>query len=310
MELLVALEIEPSLLAPIKESTGLAGGLLPKAAQEMGLPSGIPVVTGAADTAASLLGAGVYADGDLLLTISTGGQLITPRGDFIVDRLGRLHTFCSAAGPGQSLPGWYRMGATLSAGLSLRWLRDNILRMRSDQAFDQMIAWAERAPIGSDGLIFIPNLLGERSPEMIAQKGGVFAGLTTRHGRGELVRAVMEGVVYSLYEKYLLLQENGLQAGHFVMAGGGARSRLWAQIVADIFGLPVETVAIEEQSAYGAALLAGAGIGLFPLAEGVQKWAKYKLHLSPDMCSHAKYQDFMRLFQGIYQNTQNVSGES
>ena len=308
LHLLEQLHIESRFMPPIHPSLGEAGKLQLEAAAEMGLFSGTPVVVGAADTACSLLGAGMTASSDLLLTISTGGQLITPAKSFLFDRHGRLYTFCSALEPDSQQAGWYLMGATLSAGQSLRWLRDSIFNMRTAEAYPQMIAWAEQARIGADGLIFTPYLLGERSPLMDSQARGTFVGLTIRHGRAELVRAVLEGVVYSLYEMYLLLVENGLQPERVLLAGGGARSRFWMQLVADIFGLPVEKVAVEEQSAYGAALLAGAGIGLFDVVQGAQDWAKVDVQADPNWKAHAQYQELQTVFRAVYQNTRHLFG--
>jgi xylulokinase len=296
-ELLTILEVDPKILPPIKPAAEVVGQLSPDAAREMGLPGGIPVVTGAADTAASLLGAGAAASGDLLLTISTGGQLITPSKTFEVDRSGELHTFCSAVEPEQQPGGWYMMGATLSAGQSLRWLRDNVLKIPSAEAYTRMITWAEQAPVGAEGLIFTPYLSGKRSPREGSSTNGAFIGLTHRHGLPELVRAVLEGVVFSLFEKYQVMVENGLQAERIILAGGGARSRMWSQIVADVFGLPVQKVVVEEQSAYGAALLAGAGLGCFDLVSGVRAWAQFEGQIKPVPGNHAHYQDLLSVFQ-------------
>jgi xylulokinase len=307
---LAGLQVGFELMPPIAPSIEVAGQLIPEAAQVMGLPGEIPVVVGAADTAASLLGAGITTGGDLLLTISTGGQLITPSREFVVDRLGRLHTFCSALEPRDRHAGWYLMGATLSAGQSLRWLRKNVLNLNVTDAYDQMIAWAEQASIGADGLIFLPYLSGERGPAQEWQPRGAFAGLTIRHGRAELVRAVLEGVVFSLYEKYLVLLEKGLQPGRILMAGGGSRSHLWMQIVADVFGIPVSRLAIEEQSAFGAALIAGAGIGIFDLEIAAQDWAKFELRIDPDFSAHHRYQELMMVYREIYQSVHQPAGQT
>ena len=191
-EILAKLEIDARLLPRIQPSLSLAGELAREAGQELGLPAGIAVIAGAADTASSLLGSGITSATDLLLTISTGGQLILPAYEFHVDKFGRMHTFCSALEPDAQHAGWYLMSATLSAGQSLRWLRENVFKIGG--VYEQMTSWAENAKIGADGLIFWPYLLGERSPLMAPQARGMFIGLTTRHGKEELVRSVMEGV--------------------------------------------------------------------------------------------------------------------
>jgi xylulokinase len=259
----------------------------------MGLPVGIPVISGAADTASSLLGTGSK---DLLLTISTGGQLVLPTREFIVDNRGRMHTFCSALEPNSNQAGWYLMSATLSAGQSLRWLRDNVLMMKGNNAYQRMTALAEKAPIGGNGLIFWPYLVGERSPLMDPDARGMYIGLTIRHNRADLIRSVMEGVVFSMYEAYQVLVEAGIQPERIILAGGGARSYLWQQMVADVFGLPVLKLLVEEQSALGAALLAGAGLGLFDLSEVSQVWAAYDTPTIPNLTDHEKYLELLTLF--------------
>jgi xylulokinase len=307
-ELLDDFQIDAHLLPPIKPSITQAGRLCSSAAHEFGLSEGIPVVIGAADTAASLLGVGITKARDLLLTISTGGQLITPSTTFIVHGAGLWHTFCSAVEPKEQAAGWYLMGATLSAGQSLRWLRDNVFKTRSGDAYPQMMAWAEQSAIGAEGLFFTPYLSGERAPAGDSRVRGVFLGLTTRHGRAELVRAVLEGVVYSLYEKYLALVDDGVTPERLILAGGGARSKLWTQIAADMFGLPVEKVLIEEQSAYGAALLAGAGAGLFDVADGAREWRNLAGQIEPDLKAHAQYQELLPVYREIQQRTRSFPG--
>jgi xylulokinase len=276
----------------------LAGELTGDAAQEIGLPVGVPVMAGAADTACSLLGAGITSAQNLLLTIGTGGQLVLPAYEFNVDKFGRMHTFCSALEPGPQQAGWYQMSATLSAGQSLRWLRDDIMKIGVN--YEQLTSWAEGAAIGAGGLIFWPYLLGERSPLMDPQARGMFIGLTTRHGKGELVRSIMEGVTYSLFNAFQVMVAAGSRPKRIILAGGGARSQLWSQMVADVFGLPVQKLRVGEQSALGAALLAGAGIGLFDIIETSPKWVKYETAIEPDLANQAEYQEVFALFHSIY----------
>jgi xylulokinase len=301
LHILNELQIEPYILPPIQPSLSVAGRLKPEVAAEMGLPSGISVITGAADTASSLLGAGITSPKNILLTISTGGQLVLPTSEFIVDKCGRMHTFCSALEPNSKQAGWYLMGATLSAGQSLRWLRDNIFMMKGENSYQRMTASAENVPIGAYGLIFWPYLLGERSPLMDPKARGMFFGLTIRHRRADLIRSVMEGVIFSLYEAYMVMVEAGIQPERLILAGGGARSQLWQQMVADVFGLPVVKLRIEEQSAFGAALLAGAGLGLFDIAEASQQWAAYDAPTDPDFSNRGKYLGMLSLFRSVYQ---------
>jgi xylulokinase len=297
-EILAELDMDPLLLPRIQSSLSLAGELTGDAAQEIGLPVGVPVMAGAADTACSLLGAGITSAQNLLLTIGTGGQLVLPAYEFVVDKFGRMHTFCSALEPGPQQAGWYQMSATLSAGQSLRWLRDDIMKIGVN--YEQLTSWAEGASIGAGGLIFWPYLLGERSPLMDPQARGMFIGLTTRHGKGELVRSIMEGVTYSLFNAFQVMVAAGSRPKRIILAGGGARSQLWSQMVADVFGLPVQKLRVGEQSALGAALLAGAGIGLFDIIETSPKWVKYETAIEPDLANQAEYQEVFALFHSIY----------
>ena len=299
-ELLAALDINLEQLPPVKPSIAMAGELRPDAASLLGLPPRIPVITGAGDTPASLLGAGVTGPESLLVNISTGGQLALPAFIVEVDKAGRMHTFCSALEPTQEQAGWYKMGATLSAGQSLRWLRDNVFRLEGEGAYQKMTAWASEVPPGARRLIFLPYLSGERSPLMDPLARGMFLGLTLQHGRPELVRAVLEGVTFSCYEACRVLIETGASPARVILAGGGARSPLWGQIVADVFNLPVQRLKTTEQSALGAVLLAGAGIGLLDPGTTSRLWAEYHDPLEPKPHNHTLYMELLPLFREAY----------
>jgi xylulokinase len=305
-ELLDALEIDAGMLPPVQPSTSVAGALTPEAAGAFGLTAGTPVVIGAADTACSLLGAGVLEAGDLMLTLSTGGQLVQPATVPGVDRAGRIHTFCSAQEPGQGRAGWYQMGATLAAGLSLRWLRDAVLGISGPDAYERMLAWAGETPPGAGGLAFLPYLVGERTPHMDPHARGVFFGLALEHGRGELVRAVVEGVTLACADAFAVLAELGAAPRRIVLAGGGARSSLWRQIVADVFGLPVTPLLTVEQSALGAALLAGAGIGQLSLVDSARRWAAYGEAFMPDPAQHAQYAEMLGRYRALYARNRDL----
>ena len=300
-ELLDALDIDPGLLPVIRPSAAIAGYLARQPAGQLGLPAGIPVICGAADTACGLLGAGVVDEGALLLTISSGGQLVAPATRVAIDLAGRLHTFCSALEPTGGRPGWYQMAAILSAGLSLRWLRDQVFDLQGASAYEAMTALAEQSSPGANGLLFLPYLLGERTPHMDSLARGLFLGLTAEHGRAELVRAVMEGVVLACYDAFSVLAEVSAKPDHIIMAGGGAKSKLWRQIVADVFNLPVRPLATEEQSALGSVLLAGSGQGLFKPAEAAQVWATYGPAVEPDERLLDRYNQLLAIFRAAYQ---------
>jgi xylulokinase len=300
-DVLAALGVDVAQLPPVQPSVAVAGQLGRQAAAALGLPAGTPVVTGAADTACSALGAGIVDARTLLLTISTGGQIVLPAPGVQVDRAGRIHTFCGALPPGPDQAGWYQMAAILSAGMALRWLRDQVFSVPGEAAYARMIAWAEAAPAGAGGLLFLPYLAGERTPHMDPQARGLFLGLTAGHGRAELVRAVLEGVALACYDAYLVLAELGARPERIIMAGGGARSQLWRQIVADVFGLPVQQLEVGEQSALGAALLAGGGVGLLDPGSTAPQWAAYGPPVEPDPRCHATYQALLALFRSVYQ---------
>jgi xylulokinase len=301
-EILTALEIDRSRLPPVQPSSTVAGQLSQRAAEALGLSVGIPVVIGAADTACAALGAGIVDAQTLLLTISTGGQIVLPALDVHVDRAGRIHTFCAALSPGSNQAGWYQLAALLSAGMTLRWLRDQVLGLWGEKAYTQMTTWAESVPPGVHGLLFLPYLAGERTPHMDPQARGIFLGLTASHGQAELVRAVLEGVALACYDAYEVLAELGASPVRIIMAGGGARSQLWRQIVADVFGLPVQRLEVADQSALGALLLAGAGIGLFESDDAAQTWVTYGPLVEPDPQQHVFYQQaLLPLFRSAYQ---------
>jgi xylulokinase len=298
--LLNTLLIERDMLPPIFESNSIAGELLATAAEALGLIPGTPVVTGAADTACSMLGAGVSHPDSLLLTLSTAGQLILPAMDVQPDLLGRIHTFCSALRPGDDQAGWYKMGGILSAGLSLRWLRDNVFRLTAADAYERMTSWAEDIPAGANGLLFLPYLIGERTPHMDPNARGIFIGLSLNHGQADLVRAVMEGVSLACKEAFKVLAATGDIPSRIIMAGGCAQSNLWQQIIADVFGMPVQCLEITEQSALGAAFLAGSAIGKLTLTEAAAKWVTYGCRLEPDMANHHLYIDALAIFRDTY----------
>jgi xylulokinase len=298
--ILEALQIELNKLPPIRSSTTLVGKLLPQVAAELSLRTGTRVVAGSADQAASLLGVGATDSQTLLVNLSTGGQLVLPIRQVEVDRRGRMHTFCSALEPGEGRAAWYKLGATLAAGQSLRWLRERVFGLEGDDAYARMTGWAEAAPIGAGGLVFLPYLTGERTPLMDSQARGVFLGLTLQHGRAELVRAVMEGVTFSLYEAYRVIVESGERPQRIILAGGGARSPLWRQMVADVFALPVQNLRLTEGSALGATILAGAGAGLYDAIETSAKWASYDPLIEPNLPAHMGYMEILEVFRSAY----------
>lgn len=299
-EILAAVGLDLDRLPPLRDASASAGTLLPEPAAALGLPAGIPVATGAGDTPAGLLGAGVIAPDVFLLSISTGGQLAVPATEPAVDHLGRTHTFCAALAPSAATAGWYRLAATLSAGMALRWLRDAVFALDTPDAYDRMVAWAEDVPIGARGLVFLPYLTGERSPHMDPTARGVFLGLTARHGQPELVRAVLEGVTLACFDASRVLAEAHALPDRLVLAGGGARSPLWQRIVADVFGTPLRRLEVDEQAAIGACILAGAAVDLVDPATASRAWARLGGLVEPDNARHVRYLELLELFRDAY----------
>lgn len=297
-ELLKAVGIERELLPAVVPSTVITGELTADAAKAFGLPPGIPVVGGAGDAAAAAVGAGVVDASSLLLTLSTGTQALAPIATPEVDHQGRIHTFCSAFEPGMDAGGWNLMGATMSAGLALRWLREDLFQISPDAGFDDINA-AAGIPIGANGLLFLPYLTGERTPHMNANARGLFTGLGPEHQRPHLTRAVMEGVAMALFDAYCVVREMGAKPDRIVLAGGGSRSRLWRQIIADLFGLPLYPLVIDEQSAYGAAILASPTTR-GTVAERARAWARYDVPVEPSLRAHDLYQELQSLFRELY----------
>jgi xylulokinase len=299
-EILESVRIDRAQLSKILPSEAITGTLTPRAAEQLGLPPGIPIVAGGGDAPCGAIGAGVIESTSMLLTISTGAQALVPSRTPSVDTSGRMHTFCAALAPTDDQAGWYHMGATMVAGLAMRWLRDEVFALPAHSGYDEMTAWASMAPTGAGGLIFLPYLAGERTPHMNPNARGMFLGLSARHSRGHLVRAVMEGVAFALYDAYEVIKEAGAEPTKVVLAGGGAKSQLWQHIFADIFDMTVSPLQTAEQSARGAALLAGAGLGWFDTATAAKDWASYGKPVEPDPRRCDIYGEILSVFRDAY----------
>ncbi|MCS7281888.1 MAG: xylulokinase [Anaerolineae bacterium] len=256
-EVLDALEINPEWLPPTFEGPQITGGVTSEAAEETGLKAGTPVVAGGGDQSAQAVGVGAVEPGVVALTLGTSGVVFASTQEPFIEPQGRLHAFCHAV-PGR----WHLMGVMLSAGGSLRWYRDTVA---PGTDFDALLKPAGEVPPGCEGLLFLPYLTGERTPHPDPLARGAFVGLTVRHTLAYMTRAVLEGVAFGLRDSFELMKESGLKEITQVRAsGGGARSSLWRQILADVLGVELVTVNTTEGAAYGAALLAAVGAGAFP----------------------------------------------
>jgi xylulokinase len=262
-ELLNKLELEASLLAPVFESCEVTGRLTSGVASELGLTTDCLVVGGAGDCAAGAVGNGVVEPGVVSTSLGTSGVVFAHSNEPQVDPAGRLHTFCHA------VPGcWHMMGVTLSAAGSFDWFAQALCQNEMQQAaaqggniFTQLAAEAEAVPAGSDGCLFLPYLSGERAPHADPHARGCFVGLTAGHSRGHLVRAILEGVTYSLRECLDIMVELGVPVDSIRATGGGAKSPFWRQLQADVFQRPVSAMASDEGPAMGVAILAAVGAG-------------------------------------------------
>lgn len=264
-EVLNALDIPIEYLGDVHESIVVSGKVHKKAAEVTGLKENTPVVGGAGDQAAGAIGNGIIKSGQISSTIGTSGVVFAHLDEPIIDEKGRVHTFCHAV-PGA----WHMMGVTQGAGLSLKWFRDNFCTNEIEVAkgmgidpYVLMTKEAEKVPTGSRGVIYLPYLMGERTPHLNPKAKGVFFGLSAAHTKNEMLRAVIEGVSYSLLDCMEIIKDTGMNPTNVMVSGGGGKSELWRQILADMFNCKVSTNKSSEGPALGVALLAGVGTGVY-----------------------------------------------
>jgi xylulokinase len=293
-EVLEALEIPPEWLPPLFEGPEITGRLTAQAAADMGLHAGTPVVAGGGDQAAQAVGVGAVQEGIVALTLGTSGVVFASAKEPIIEPEGRLHAFCHA------LPGrWHLMGVMLSAAGSLRWHRDTFA---PGATYDALLAPAEAVPAGCEGLLFLPYLTGERTPYPDPLARGAFVGLTVRHSLPHLTRAVLEGVAFGLRDSFELMLQAGLPPARQVrISGGGARSPLWRQILADVLQVELVTVNTTEGAAYGAGLLAGVGVGVWPdVPAACNATVALTGQVAPNPRESASYQSLYEYYRALY----------
>lgn len=301
--MLKLLDIPADWLPRCTESPEVSGRVSAAAAQATGLKPGTPVVGGGGDQAAQAVGSGVVQAGVISVTSGTSGVVFAHSEKFAAEAQGRVHAFCHAV-PGK----WHVMGVMLSAGGSFRWFRDTLgdperstALLTGDDPYDLLTREAARAPAGSDGLFFLPYLTGERTPYPDPQARGAFVGLTVRHGKSHLVRAVLEGVSFGLRDSLELIKGLGIPIEQVRASGGGARSPLWRQIQADVFGTELVLVNVTEGAAYGAALLAGVGAGVFAnVQEAVAQTVRVTDRTLPIPENVQRYQRLYPLYRSLY----------
>lgn len=252
-EVLDALDVPPEWFPTVYESPDTAGVLASDVADELGLTRGTPIAAGGGDNAAAAIGTAITRDGLMSSSIGTSGVLFAHADEPAVDPSGRIHAFC------HSVPGAYCLLAVeLSAGGSLRWWRDV-----TGAGYPELVAEAELVPAGAEGLLFLPYLTGERTPHLDPRARGVFLGLTARHTRGHMTRALMEGVLFGMRDGLEIMRDLEVRPNEIRATGGGASAQLWLRLQADVYGLPVHRLEIEEGAAYGAALLGHVAAGTF-----------------------------------------------
>ena len=285
------------------ESPEITGKITSEVAEVTGLPAGVPVVGGAGDQAASAVGTGIVEPGLVSVTLGTSGVVFAYTEEPSRDPQGRLHTFCHAV-PGK----WHVMGVTLSAGGSLRWFRDtlglsekNIGKLSGVDPYEILTAEASTAPAGCEGLLFLPYLTGERTPYPDPNARGTFFGLTLRHSKSHMMRAVLEGVAYSLRDSIELFRDLGIPIQQVRAVGGGARSVMWRQILADIFGIELVTINVTDSTAYGASLLAGVGTGVYgSVPEACSATVRIVERTEPIGENQATYNEYYPVYCSLY----------
>ena len=253
-----ASRLNADLLPTVFESCEISGHVSEEGARATGLRAGIPIVTGAGDQAAGAVGTGIVRPGAVRATIGTSGVVFAATAEPVRDPAGRIHTFCHAV-PQR----WHVMGVTQAAGYSLRWFRDQFGATGdpAQDAYERLMTEASAAPAGSDGLLWAPYLMGERTPHLDPNARGALVGISAAHTRAHVIRAILEGVAFSLRDSLTIFAELKIPVESIRLGGGGASGALWRQIQADVYGMPVGVLQVEEGSAYGAALLAGVGVG-------------------------------------------------
>lgn len=282
VELLDELAIPRTWLPELAESTDRVGSL-----------DGVPVAAGGGDQAAAAVGAGILGPGPLSIALGTSGVVLAALDHFAASGRGGVHAFCHAV-PER----WVVMGVMLSAAGSLAWYHDTVL---PQSGYDQMVDEARSSPPGSEGLVFLPYLSGERTPHADPSARGAFVGLSLGHTRGALTRAVLEGVAFGLADCLASVRSVGVEAARVRASGGGARSRLWLQIIASVLELPVEVMSSEQGSAFGAALLGGVAAGVYTsLVEAATLCVHVAEVIDPVAGWTGPYREGRRRFRSLY----------
>lgn len=296
-EMLQILDIKKEVLPEVYESWEVTGNLTKEVAEYTGLTEEIVVVAGAGDQAAGAVGAGIVESGILAVALGTSGVVFASSDNYHVDEANRLHSFCHSNGK------WHQMGVMLSAASCLKWWVEDInkeVHAESD-VFDHLLKEAGKAPVGSNGVVFLPYLMGERTPYSDPNAKGVFFGLNITTSRADMTRAVLEGVCFGLRDSLEILRNLKVPVKAIRVSGGGAKSHLWRQILADISGVKVQVISSKEGPAYGAAILTAVGYGLYDTVdEACEKLIKVNATVDPIPENVEKYNNMYSIYKGLY----------
>jgi xylulokinase len=292
--LLEKLEINQDFLPPVLNSFDLAGKITNAIAEKTGLQFGTPVIAGGADNACGAVGSGITEEGRVMVSIGSSGVVLAQTNNPQADQEGRIHLFNHACPDS-----WYMMGVMLSAGMSYEWLERNLFNHRL--SYTKLDKLAGEIEPGSEGLIFLPYLYGERTPHNDAHARGVYFGISGKHDQRHFIRSVLEGVAFALKDSLELIKNKGVKIKEIRAIGGGAKSRIWQQILADILGEKINLLNAEEGPAFGAALIAGVGIGVYSsFAEAVNRIIKVKKTILPGIQNTERYNQNYQLYKKLY----------
>lgn len=295
-EVLKKLDINSDILPPVLDSIDIAGKIKSSVAEETGLKAGTPVAAGGADNACGAVGSGIVKEGRVMVSIGSSGVVLAQTNTPDADKKGRIHLF------NHSRPdSWYMMGVMLSAGMAYSWLQE---KMYGDTlSYEKLDQLADAVSPASEGLIFLPYLYGERTPHADADARGVFFGISGKHKQGHFIRSVMEGVTFGLRDSLELIKEKGIEIEDVRAIGGGAKSKIWQQILADIFGEEISLLNVEEGPAFGAALIAGVGVGVYDsFEEAEENIIEVTKKIAPNSENVKVYNEYYGLYQDLYQS--------
>ncbi|GAB6100115.1 xylulokinase [Halanaerocella petrolearia] len=294
LDLVEKLDLDSDILPPVINSIDLAGTVQDEVATEIGIKAGTPVVAGGADNACGAVGSGIVKEGRVMVSIGSSGTVAAQINDPVADEQGRVHLF------NHTCPdSWYLMGVMLSAGMSYKWLKEDLYDNKFD--YDILNKLASQVEPGSEGLIFLPYLYGERTPHADANARGVYFGISGKHEQGHFVRSLLEGVSFGLRDSLELIKDKDIEIDEVRVIGGGAKSELWQQILADILGEEISLINIEEGPAFGAALIAGVGVGVYDnFSAATENIIEVNKKVAPNSEKSEYYNNYYKLYKQLY----------